>query len=61
MTNVLSVGTGSRKVAMFAPVFVASLALVWFGKMPSGEWVELIKWTFGALAVGLSAEHFAAK
>jgi hypothetical protein len=59
MKNILSAGTGSRKVAMFIPVFLVSVAFVWFGKMTSAEWVTLVQWTFSALAVGLTAERFA--
>lgn len=57
----LAAGTQSRKVAMFVPVFITACVFCWFGKITSAEWVELIKWSFTALAVALSAERFGQK
>ncbi len=61
MKNALSLGTDSRKVAMFAPLFLIACVFLWFGKIVSAEWIELMKWTYTALAAALTAEHFAGK
>jgi len=57
----LALGTESRKVAMFVPVFVLASVYLWFAKISPADWVELVKWSFTALAVGLTAEHFGQK
>lgn len=54
----LQLGTESRKVGVFIPIFCASLALVYFGKITGADWIGLMEWGFGALAAGLTAEHF---
>lgn len=55
----LAFGTESRKVAMFVPVFAVGCVFCWFGKVSAADWVDLVKWSFTALAVGLTAERFA--
>lgn len=57
----LALGTESRKVAMFIPVFVVATVFLWFGKVDQANWVDLVKWIFMALAAGLTAEHFGSK
>lgn len=59
--KVLSLGTESRKVAMFVPIWVAATALLWFGKLTPDHWVSVTTWGYGVLAVGLTAEHFGKK
>ena len=54
----LALGTESRKVAMFVPVFITATVFLWFGKVDVASWVELTKWAFIVLAAGLTAEHF---
>ena len=61
VAKVLSMGTESRKVAVFMVVWVAATTLLWFGKLDTMGWIDLTKWGFAALAAGLSAEHFADK
>jgi hypothetical protein len=58
MKSWMSLGTESRKVVVFAPIFIVSCVFLWLGKVGSAEWVDLIKWGWTALAVGLTAEHF---
>jgi hypothetical protein len=57
----LALGTESRKVAMFVPVFIVATTFLWFGKVDQANWVELVKWMFVGLAAGLTAERFAPK
>lgn len=57
----LALGTESRKVAMFVPVFIVATVFLWFGRVDQGNWIDLTKWMFLGLAAGLSAEHFAKK
>jgi hypothetical protein len=54
-----SLGTESRKVLVFVPVFVVATALLWFGRVDQANWVDLTKWSVMALFAGLTAEHFA--
>ena len=54
----LSLGTGSRKAAMFTLAMGVSTAMVWFGKISGAEWLGFIQWLFAFLAAGLTAEHF---
>ena len=54
----LSLGTDSRKIAVFVPVFAASCVYLYFGKIASAEWVELSKWSIMTLFATLTAERF---
>lgn len=55
----LSLGTGSRKAAMFVVILGLGTAMCWAGKLTGPEWISLVQWTFGLLAAGLTTEHFA--
>lgn len=57
----LSLGTGSRKAAMFIVAMGISTAMLWFGKITGQDWIGLVQWLFAFLAAGLSAEHFATR
>jgi hypothetical protein len=54
-----SLGTESRKIMVFVPVFIVATVLLWFGRVEQDNWVDLTKWLFGFLAAGLTAERFA--
>ena len=58
MSQVLSFGSGSRKVAMFIVCLTLATVMAWFGKVTGPEWIGFVQWLFGFLAAGLTAEHF---
>ena len=49
---------GSRKIITYAVVLAMAAVMVWFGKIDGAQWISMVEWTFGPLAVSLSAEHF---
>ena len=57
----LSLGTGSRKAAMFVVAIGLGTGMCWAGKLNGQEWLSLVQFLFGFLAAGLTAEHFAKK
>ncbi len=48
---------GWRKVIVFGCLSGAATVLLWFGKITSDQWVDLLKWSFPALVVGNAVEH----
>ena len=58
MKRYLSLGTDSRKCAVFMVVWASCTALLWFGRVTPDNWIDLTKWGYGFLAAGLTAEHF---
>lgn len=59
MSKVFSLGTESRKVAVFLPLFASMALLCYFGKITGAELAGFAEFGFTALAAGLTAEHFA--
>ena len=54
----LSLGTGSRKAAMFVVAIGLGTGMCYSGKLTGAEWLSLVQFLFGFLAAGLTAEHF---
>ena len=57
----LSLGTGSRKAAMFVLAIGLATGMCFWGKISGAEWVSFTQWLFGFLAAGLTVEHFSGK
>ena len=54
----LAIKTGYRKFVLFTAITSLAAWMTFDGIMEAEQFVTLTQWTFGATAVGLSAEHF---
>ena len=51
----------SKKAALFVIIFITSTTALFYGKLPSIEWIELTKWCFLGFSGGEIGKYFANK
>ena len=51
----------SKKASLFIVIFITSTSALFYEKLPSLEWVELIKWCFIGFSGGEVGKYFANK
>ena len=56
--NLFNMGTESRKIATFAPVWLTFTVAFFLAKMSEAGYIEFSKWAIIALFAGLTAERF---
>mgnify|MGYP003479492165 CR=1 FL=1 len=53
---------GGRRYLLVLAIFIASNALLWFGKIPPETWAEVLSWSSGAyLVANVAQRHIEAK